>query len=214
MLEVRDLECVRGDHRLFTDLNFQLQGGELLRLRGSNGSGKTSLLRTLCGLLEPAEGNVFWNGENIRAQRDEFNAELLYLGHHNGIKSELTGFENLSISNTLRGETPSEDQIYNALGQIGLAGREDLPTQVLSQGQKRRVALARLLLSDAALWVLDEPFTALDVGAVALLASLIEGHLQKGHMVVYTTHQEVEMRAGACREVDLDLLMQDRAEQK
>ena len=204
MLEVRGLECVRGDHRLFTDLSFSLQGGELLRLRGSNGSGKTSLLRILCGLLEPAEGEVLWKEENILSQRDEFNAELLYLGHLNGIKAELTGFENLRVSYTLRGEAPSDDQIYDALGQIGLGGREDLPTQVLSQGQKRRVALARLLLSNEALWVLDEPFTALDVDAVAQLAKLIEAHLQKGGMVVYTTHQEVDMRAGACREVNLD----------
>jgi heme exporter protein A len=204
VLEVRGLECVRGDHRLFTGLNFSLKGGELLRLRGSNGSGKTSLQRTLCGLLEPAAGEVLWQGKNIRACRDEFNAELLYLGHLNGIKSELTGFENLRISYALRGETPSDDQIYEALEQIGLGGREDLPTQVLSQGQKRRVALARLLLSNEALWVLDEPFTALDVDAVAQLAKLIEGHLQKGGMVVYTTHQEVEMRAGASREVSLD----------
>jgi heme exporter protein A len=204
VLEVRGLECVRGDHRLFTGLNFSLQDGELLRLRGSNGSGKTSLLRILCGLLEPAEGEVLWKEENILTQRDEFNADLLYLGHLNGIKAELTGFENLRISNTLRGEMPTDDQIYDALGQIGLGGREDLPTQVLSQGQKRRVALARLLLSNETLWVLDEPFTALDVKAVEQLAKLIEGHLQKGGMVVYTTHQEVEMRAGACREVNLD----------
>lgn len=210
MLEVHGLECVRGDLRLFTNLSFSLQGGELLRLRGSNGSGKTSLLRLLCGLLEPAAGGVKWKGENIHAQRDDFNADLLYLGHVNGIKSELTGFENLRISSSLRGETLSDDQIYDALGQIGLGGREDLPTQVLSQGQKRRVALARLLLSDAELWVLDEPFTALDVDAVAQLGELIEAHLQKGRMVVYTTHQEVDMRAGAVREIDLDDLGQTK----
>jgi len=204
MLEVRDLECVRGDHRLFTGLNFQLQGGELLRLRGSNGSGKTSLLRTLCGLLEPAEGEVLWKGEDIRTLRDDFNAELLYLGHSNGVKAELTGFENLRINSALCGRALADEQIYDALAEIGLGGREDLPTQVLSQGQKRRVALARLLLSEAALWVLDEPFTALDVRAVEQLAKLIEAHLQRGGMVVYTTHQEVEMRAGACREVNLD----------
>ena len=204
MLEVRGLECVRGDHRLFSDLSFSLQSGELLRLRGSNGSGKTSLQRILCGLLEPAAGEVLWKGKGISTQRDEFNAELLYLGHHNGIKSELTGFENLRYSNILRGDTSTDDQIYDALAQIGLAGREDLPTQVLSQGQKRRVALARLLLSNAALWILDEPFTALDVKAVGQLGKLIEGHLQKGRMVVYTTHQEVELKAGANREIDLD----------
>ena len=204
MLEVRDLEVMRGDHRLFSNLGFSLQGGELLRLRGSNGSGKTSLLRTVCGLLEPSEGEVLWNGESIRSQRDEFNRSLTYLGHHNGIKAELTGFENLRLSNTLSGNDVSEDQIYDALGEIGLAGREDLPSHVLSQGQKRRGALARLLLSDADLWVLDEPFTALDVKAVEMLSQLIEQHLQKGRMVIFTTHQEVAIRAGESREIDLD----------
>ena len=204
MLEVHNLEVMRGDHRLFSNLGFSLQGGELLRLRGSNGSGKTSLLRTVCGLYEPTEGEVLWKGESIRSQRDEFNRALTYLGHHNGIKAELTGFENLRLSNTLCGNDVSDNQIYDALGEIGLAGREDLPTQVLSQGQKRRVALARLLLSDAELWVLDEPFTALDVGAVKMLSQLIERHLQKGRMVIFTTHQEVAIRAGETREIDLD----------
>lgn len=204
MLEVRDLEVMRGDHRLFSNLGFSLQEGELLRLRGSNGSGKTSLLRAVCGLLEPSEGEVLWKGENIRSQRDEYNNALTYLGHHNGIKAELTGFENLRLNSTLSGNNVSEDQIYDALGEIGLAGREDLPTQVLSQGQKRRVALARLLISEADLWILDEPFTALDVGAVAMLSQLIERHLQKGRMVMFTTHQEVDIRAGESREIDLD----------
>lgn len=204
MLEIRDLECVRGDHCLFKGLNFSLQGGELLYLRGSNGSGKTSLLRTVCGLLEPAEGEVLWKGRNVRSQRDEFNAELTYLGHLNGVKGELTAFENLQLGGALSGLTVSEDDIYEALERIGLGGREDLPTQVLSQGQKRRVALARLLLSKASLWVLDEPFTALDVGAVDQLAKLIEAHLQKGGMAMFTTHQVVDIQAGAVREVNLD----------
>jgi heme exporter protein A len=206
MLEVRDLECVRGDHRLFSGLNFTLQGGELMRLHGANGSGKTSLLRTVCGLLEPVAGEVLWQGGNIRAQRDEFNAVLTYLGHHNGVKAELTGFENLRISNALGGNEVSDERIYDALERIGLGGREDLPTQVLSQGQKRRVALARLLLSEAKLWVLDEPFTALDVGAVEMLSGLIGGHLQKGNTVIFTTHQEVEIRAEVRREINLDAL--------
>lgn len=204
MLEVRDLECVRGDHRLFSGLSFELQGGELLRLRGSNGSGKTSLLRTVCGLLEPAAGEVRWQGKNIRAQRDEFHGDLLYLGHHNGIKAELTGFENLRLSAALSGQRLRDDAIYDALERIGLGGREDLPTQVLSQGQKRRVALARLLLSEAELWVLDEPFTALDVKAVALLKRLITEHLQAQGMVILTTHQEVDLDPGQLKEINLD----------
>ncbi len=206
MLEIRDLECVRGDHCLFKGLSFSLQGGELLYLRGSNGSGKTSLLRTVCGLLEPAGGEVLWKGKNVRSQRDEFNAELTYLGHLNGVKGELTAFENLRLGDALSGLAVSEDDIYDALERIGLGGREDLPTQVLSQGQKRRVALARLLLSKASLWVLDEPFTALDVGAVDQLAKLIEAHLQKGGMAMFTTHQVVDIQAAAVREVNLDEL--------
>lgn len=210
MLEIRDLECVRGDHRLFSGLNFSLGGGELLRLRGSNGSGKTTLLRTVCGLVEPTQGEVRWQGEAILRQRDDYHAALTYLGHQNGIKAELSAYENLRLACTLGGESnskqqaPLEERIYTALARIGLRGREDLPTQVLSQGQKRRVALARLLLSQAPLWVLDEPFTALDVAAVAMLAELIGGHLQQGGMAIVTTHQEVAIRAGAVREIDLD----------
>lgn len=204
MLEIRNLQCVRGDHRLFTGLSFSLSGGELLRLRGSNGSGKTSLLRTVCGLLEPTEGDVCWQGDNIRQQRDEYHAALTYVGHHNGVKAELTAVENLRISCRLRGQSIDDDRIYEALEQIGLGGREDLPTQVLSQGQKRRVALARLLFSDTPLWVLDEPFTALDAAAVERLCGVIGGHLQKGGMAIVTTHQEVTIQAGTVREVNLD----------
>jgi len=203
MLEVRELECVRGDHRLFKGLNFTLQAGELLHLRGSNGAGKTSLLRTLCGLMVPANGDVLWQGESIRSSRDEYNRALTYLGHLNGIKGELSAIENLQISSSLSGITLSEEAILDALTKIGLAGREDLPTKVLSQGQKRRVALARLLLSKTTLWILDEPFTALDVQAVDDLKRLISEHLNADGMVILTTHQHVEIEAGVMKEVDL-----------
>jgi len=203
MLEVRELECVRGDHRLFKGLNFTLQPGELLHLRGKNGSGKTSLLRTICGLTTPADGEVFWKGENIRSLRDDFNRGLTYLGHLNGIKGELSALENLQVSCSLSGNKISENQILDALQHIGLGGREDLPTKVLSQGQKRRVALARLLITQSMLWVLDEPFTALDVHAVDLLKGLIAKHIQAGGMAILTTHQYVEIDAGVLIEIDL-----------
>jgi heme exporter protein A len=203
MLEVRELECVRGDHRLFKGLNFTLQSGELLHLRGKNGAGKTSLLRTICGLTAPADGEVLWKGENIRSLRDDFNRGLTYLGHLNGIKGELSALENLQVSCSLSGSKIPENQILDALQHIGLGGREDLPTKVLSQGQKRRVALARLLITKNALWVLDEPFTALDVNAVDLLKGLIAKHIQVGGMAILTTHQYVEIDAGVLKELDL-----------
>ena len=206
MLEVRELECVRGDHRLFKGLNFTLQQGELLYLRGSNGSGKTSLLRTICGLMAPAEGQVFWNGKDIHSEREEFNRGLTYLGHFNGIKGELSAVENLDYANSLSGIKKSENQILDALERIGLAGREDLPTKVLSQGQKRRVALARLLLTDSKLWILDEPFTALDVHAVELLKDLIVNHVKSDGMAILTTHQAVEIDSSMLRELDLSAI--------
>jgi len=206
MLEVRELECVRGDHRLFKGLNFKLQQGELLYLRGSNGSGKTSLLRTICGLMAPADGQVFWNGKDIHSEREEYNRELTYLGHHNGIKGELTAIENLNFANSLSGIKKSENEILDALERLGLAGREDLPTKVLSQGQKRRVALARLLLTDSTIWILDEPFTALDVHAVELLSNLIVSHVKSDGMAILTTHQTVEIDSEMMRELDLNAL--------
>jgi len=204
MLEVRELECVRGDHRLFKGLNFTLQQEELLYLRGSNGSGKTSLLRTICGLMAPASGQVFWNGKDIHTEREEYNRGLTYLGHLNGIKGELNAIENLNYANSLSGIKKSVNEILSALERLGLAGREDLPTKVLSQGQKRRVALARLLLTDSKLWVLDEPFTALDVHAVELLRELIVNHVKSGGMAILTTHQIVEIDSSMMRELDLN----------
>ena len=160
-----------------------------MQVQGENGKGKTSLLRTLCGFILPDEGRITWYGDDVRDLSEEYFASLLYLGHHNAIKDELSALENLQISAGLAGITLDERQAVSALRRLGLKGRERLPTKVLSQGQRRRVALARLLVGNAKLWVLDEPLTALDVGAVALIQELIGEHLGKHGMVIFTTHQ-------------------------
>lgn len=203
MLEAIDLCAIRGDLRLFQGIGFRLEAGELLYLHGHNGSGKTTLLRTLCGLILPDEGEVRWNGGNIREIREDFAAEVLYLGHKNAIKAELTAVENLRISSLLDGQEISEETAWAALKTIGLDGHEDLPAKVLSQGQKRRVALARLIVNESKLWVLDEPFNALDKGAVELLQGLIRGHLDRGGMAVLTTHQEVQLTSGHAKTLEL-----------
>ncbi len=204
-LQVAGLEVQRGDRRLFTDLEFTIESGELLHVRGPNGSGKTTLLRALCGLLLPQAGEIHWNGESIRRLGEDFTRDVTYLGHLNGIKHELTGIENLRVGATLDGDQVDDEAIWDALRQIGLAGFEDLPTMVLSQGQKKRVALARLLLTGARLWILDEPFVALDIKAVALLESLIVSQVERGGIVVMTTHQEVALTSGTIRTLDLGM---------
>ncbi|AFL74943.1 cytochrome c biogenesis heme-transporting ATPase CcmA [Thiocystis violascens] len=203
MLEVTKLECRRGDRRLFSNLDFALGAGTLLHVRGRNGSGKTTLLRTLCGLFTPDAGDIRWQGESIRRLGEDYRRDLLYFGHLNGIKGDLTGIENLAVAATLDGDDVDRPAIWEALGRIGLAGFEDLPTRMLSQGQKKRVALARLILTRSRLWVLDEPFTALDVDAVALLQSLISAHVDAGGLAVLTTHQEVPLTSGQVERLDL-----------
>jgi len=193
MLEVSNLACSRGDHRLFSGLSFVLHPGQIMQVQGANGSGKTSLLRTLCGFLMPDEGTIIWRGENTRDLDEDYHAEMLYLGHLNAIKDELSALENLRISAGLSGIELDEKEAIAALRHMGLRGRERLPTKVLSQGQRRRVALARLLVSDARLWILDEPLTALDVGAVAQIQELIAEHLAQQGMVIFTTHQQLQV---------------------
>jgi len=201
VLTVSNLECVRGERRLFRDIGFELAPGTLLEVAGPNGSGKTSLLRILCGLSHPAAGEVRWRGERIGDLAEEFRRELLYLGHHNALKGDLTPVENLVFSETLAGIAISVQAATEAVVRMGLAGCERLPVRVLSQGQKRRVALARLALrSDASLWILDEPFVALDKAAVADIAGLVAARLKGGGTVVLTTHQEVDI-AAAVRQV-------------
>ncbi|MEN8174196.1 MAG: cytochrome c biogenesis heme-transporting ATPase CcmA [Pseudomonadota bacterium] len=203
MLEAADLSCVRGDRRLFSGIEISLERGELLYVHGHNGSGKTTLLRTLCGLFLPEAGEVRWNAQNIRSMREEFTRDVLYLGHKNGVKGDLTALENLRVTSALDGFEISEKEAWDALERIGLDGHEDLEVKVLSQGQQRRVALARLLINQAVLWVLDEPFTALDLAAVDLLQSVIREHVAQGGMVVLTTHQEVSLTAGQVKRLKL-----------
>lgn len=193
MLDVSNLECSRGDHRLFSGLNFSLHPGQIMQVQGANGSGKTSLLRTLCGFMMPDQGSISWCGKSIRELDEDYYAKVLYLGHLNAIKDELSAQENLRISAGLSGIGLDEKEALAALRRMGLRGRERLPAKVLSQGQRRRVALARLLTSDATLWILDEPLTALDVGAVALIQELIVEHLSQQGMVIFTTHQPLQV---------------------
>lgn len=203
MLEINNLACTRGDHLLFSGLSFSLSDGELMQVQGENGKGKTSLLRMLCGFIMPAEGKICWRGTNIRDLDEDYYAEMVYLGHHNAIKDELNALENLRISAGLAGCAVNDKEAVAALRHMGLRGRETLPVKVLSQGQRRRVALARLLVSDAHLWILDEPLTALDVGAVGLMQELIGAHLKKNGMVIFTTHQPLEVAGVETRRLTL-----------
>lgn len=205
-LQAYQLACTRGERQLFSGLGFDVNSGDALWVAGTNGSGKTSLLRMLCGLSMPAEGAVRWNGENIRTIRDEFNSKLVYIGHASGVKDDLLAWESIVIASTLSGKSVDRDEACNALAQTGLAQVVELPVRVLSQGQRKRVALARLQLATSSpLWILDEPFTALDQRSIADLCGTLNAHLANGGMVIYTTHQEVALTAGRSMRLDLDL---------
>jgi len=203
MLEASNLEAIRGDRQLFSALSFSLLRGELLYVNGPNGAGKSTLLRMLCGLVLPANGEILWNGTKIQLLGDDYHKELHFQGHLSAIKSELSGLENLRIASALAGHAASEQDALDALDHMGLQGFEDLPAKVLSQGQKYRVSLARLLLSKASLWILDEPFTALDKASVELLKSIFSEHLAKQGIIVLTTHQEVAIDAATVKQIKL-----------
>ena len=205
MLEASELEATRGDAVLFSGLGFSLAPGSLLHVTGANGSGKTSLLRALCGLLLPSAGEVRWRGESVRRLREEYWKCLAYVGHADALKDDLTAEENLAVGCALAGRAVSAEQRRGALESFGLGARARLPVRALSQGQRRRAALARLAVSDAApLWILDEPFAALDTTAVELVRSLTGQHLLAGGMVVITSHQDVRIAASAQAAINLD----------
>ena len=204
LLQVNNLSCVREDRTLFEHLSFSVAPGDLVQSEGPNGVGKTSMLRLLTGLSQPFAGEVCWNGENIRHCRDEYHANLLYLGHQPGVKAALTPFENLKFYQQLHHPQQTETDLWQILARVGLARFEENPTGQLSAGQQRRVALARLWLSQKpALWILDEPFTAIDKQGVKVLEQLFLAHAERGGMVILTTHQDLTLMQGRLKTISL-----------
>lgn len=196
MLQAVGLSCRRGERRLFSDLNVKVEPGTLLAVVGENGSGKTSLLRIFSSLLPPEEGSVLWDGQDIHQLKELYSGQLTYIGHLNGIKDDLTPLENLMSVMTLTGEACSRTEAQEALEAIGLKRPiHHLPSKVLSQGQKRRVTLARLWLSTRPLWLLDEPFTSLDAASTGVVTQRLLAHVQRGGLAVLVTHQEVALPA-------------------
>ncbi|MDR5858959.1 cytochrome c biogenesis heme-transporting ATPase CcmA [Halomonas eurihalina] len=198
-LQARKLACERDGRWLFRDLDLEIRSGEILRVEGPNGSGKTTLLKILSGQLADYEGSIFWRDAPLRRVHRNFLASLLYLGHAPGVKAALTPLENLAWYQAMAGTGGTEAQRMSALEMVGLRGFEDLPAGQLSAGQQRRVALARLELTPRPLWVLDEPFTAIDREGVADLEARLAAHVRGGGSVVLTTHQALDIPVPMCR---------------
>ena len=208
LLKAQHLSAKRGDAVLFQGVGFELSQGHWLQVKGQNGAGKTTLLRMVCGLFSPvpnyvedeqpsldAKTEIWWKNTPLSKAREEFHQDLIFLGHALGLKEELSALENLLFLATLHGQALSRSNALSALQAMGLKGREHLPTRVLSQGQRRRVALSRLMVQEASLWVLDEPFVALDSQGIDLLLGLIQHHLFEGGALLFTSHQNVNFTA-------------------
>lgn len=209
LLEAVNLFCERDERVLFDDLSFSVTSGQLVQIEGANGSGKTTLLRILCGLCGAYEGELRWQGEPLTHShaRDALLGALLYLGHQPGVKAQLTPEENLSWYAALY---PGllVDQIPQALDRVGLAGFEDVPCHMLSAGQNRRVGLARLYMNTLPLWILDEPFTAIDKAGVAAQERWLAQHVAAGGSVVLTTHHDLS-QCGPVTKINLDRAVQN-----
>jgi heme exporter protein A len=202
VLQTVALACERDLRLLFENLDLRLVSGEMMQISGPNGSGKTSLLRLLSGLMQPTAGQVLLNGQPLNEQRTELARNLLWIGHAAGIKDLLTPEENLSWLCALH-HPAAHEAIWQALADVGLRGFEDVPCHTLSAGQQRRVALARLYLDSPPLWILDEPFTALDKQGVAQLEEHLAAHCERGGMVVLTTHHTLSRMPASYRDIDL-----------
>ncbi len=194
LLQAQQLTISRGEVTLISDTSFTIESGGLLQLQGDNGSGKTTLLRALCTLIPLDEGEISWRGERLPGAREQYFSEMVYSGHADGLKSDLTPLENLQ--SCLTEHTVTEAECREVLTRTGLAGKEQLACKVLSAGQRRRVVLARLLLSQSTLWILDEPLTALDASGRELVAELIDEHVAQGGCVIFSTHQPLPSVSG------------------
>jgi heme exporter protein A len=193
-LHLQNLACMRGGKTLFTDLSVVLEPGHLLRITGSNGAGKSSLLRMLCGLLTPSMGSIQWGASSIDADRDSFHTQLIYLGHTPALKGDLSAEENIMAAGGLSGDAITSSMARAALVSSGLGHLASRLARTFSQGQKQRVVLARLQLAkDKPLWLLDEPFNALDQDANEALQALLQEHLTRGGMVALSSHQAVAL---------------------
>ncbi len=203
MLTAEALAAVRGRATLFDGLSFDVPDGHVLVLRGRNGSGKTTLLRMLAGLATPSSGRVLWDRQPIIRDRAAYHAALLYLGHLPAVSEMMSTRENLALWRELDGGQASPAELDSALEQVGLRTRRQLPARMLSQGQRRRIGLARLLLATRPLWLLDEPTTALDAAGIELLGHVVERHLGTGGTAVVATHQPLPIEDSRIRELHL-----------
>lgn len=209
MLYCEKLTCVREDRVIFQNLTFRLQCGDIIQVEGPNGVGKTSLFRLLAGLSSIYSGKVFWSEQNVAEDRQAFYQELLFLGHKTGVKPELTALENLQYFQKIYSSHENVN-LWDVLVKVGLAGYEDIVASQLSAGQQRRIALARLWINNCQVWILDEPFTAIDKSGVAVLEALFIEHAQKGGMILLATHQDLSIDKQFLSKITLQKMTSDR----
>lgn len=192
LLQLSKFTCTRDDEPLFVPIDATIQSGQIIQIAGPNGAGKTTLLRALCGLFDSCEGKMLWRGKPVSQARFDFLSQLLYFGHQPGIKKSLTARENLQWFAGIKGEVQTLD-VESILAKVGLAGYADIPCHQMSAGQHRRVGLARLYFDASPLWILDEPFTAIDKQGVSRLEAVIDAHAKGGGTVLLTTHQALSL---------------------
>lgn len=202
LLSANKLTCIREERILFDELSFDINPGDLIQIEGPNGAGKTSLLRILAGLSRPYDGHVEFNGDCITRCREEFYEHLMFIGHLAGVKGELTAQENLDFNLQMHGDNC--DDVDGALASVNLTGFEDALASHLSAGQNRRIALARLWRSHAKIWILDEPYTAIDKAGIVELEKLFINHIDNGGAVILTSHQDITIGADRLKRITLD----------